>query len=151
MYRNSNSFSLVDTCHDGLDAPIWVTVIIAISNPLVVREEHPLLLEWGVDKWCTYGQSRNGLFPKMLVDLSMQLWKWRAILSPSQKTSSEEDDIVGERKAFHTSPPLELSSGEGGNAGEEVALHTSPPLESMTIPKSCNISSSIVKHAAFAE
>ena len=40
---------------------------IAISNPLVVREEHPLLLEW-VDRWCKYGHSRNCLFPKVLVD-----------------------------------------------------------------------------------
>ena len=39
MYCNSNSFSLVDTCHDGLDAPVWVIAIVAISNPLVVREE----------------------------------------------------------------------------------------------------------------
>ena len=49
----------------------------------------------------------------------MQSRKWRAILSFSQKTSSEEDDNVGERKALHTSPPLELSLEEGGNAGRE--------------------------------
>jgi hypothetical protein len=37
---------LVDIRHDGLDVPVWATAIVAISNPLVVREEHPLLLEW---------------------------------------------------------------------------------------------------------
>jgi hypothetical protein len=47
LYCNNNSFSLIGIRHDGLEGPVWIPGIIAISNPLAVREEHLKLLGWG--------------------------------------------------------------------------------------------------------